>query len=83
MLLQLQESAFIGSHKVPYRPGKEFDFEADSDEAQIDIDLVMPPHRLRNQPEQHRSSMRLRTDAEIMRAKVVSLVSFFAQSGPV
>ena len=72
---QLQEAAFTGPHKVPYRPGREFDFEADSDEAQLDIDLVMPPHRPRNQPENHRSSMRLRTDAEIMRTKVVSLVS--------
>lgn len=60
-----------GPHKVSYRPGKKWDFEGCTDNAPIDLDLVMPPHRPRLQPENHRTGMFLSSESGPVRAKVV------------
>lgn len=66
----LQEDTLTGPHKITYRPGKKWDFEGCTDSASIDIDLVMPPHRPRLQPENHRTGMFLSSEAGAVRAKV-------------
>lgn len=66
----LQEDLFTGSHKVSYRPRAQWDFEAVAEAAPIDIDLIMPPHRPRLQPENYRTNMLLSSAAGSLRAKV-------------
>jgi len=54
-----------GTHKVHYQPHQQWDFIADADERPIDVSLVLPHYRARNQPTGHRMSMYIHSAAEI------------------
>ncbi|KAL5490552.1 hypothetical protein ACEPAI_5385 [Sanghuangporus weigelae] len=69
-MISLQEDPLIGPHKISYRPGQTWDFEGCTGNAPIDIDLVMPPHRPRMQPENHRTSLFLSSETGPIRAKI-------------
>jgi hypothetical protein len=54
-----------GTHKVHYRPQQPWDFITDADEHPVDLSLVLPHYRARNQPTEHRMSMFVHGRAEI------------------
>ncbi|KAI5119093.1 hypothetical protein M0805_004864 [Coniferiporia weirii] len=64
------EDPLVGTHKVSYRPGKEWDFKGCTENAPIDLSLAMPPHRPRLQPENHRTGMFLSSETGPIRVKV-------------
>jgi hypothetical protein len=59
------ESHGAGTHKVHYQPQQQWDFIADTDERPVDVSLVLPHYRARNQPTGHRMSMYIHSRAEI------------------
>jgi hypothetical protein len=59
------ESHGAGTHKVHYQPQQQWDFIADADERPVDVSLVLPHYRARNQPTGHRMSMYIHSRAEI------------------
>jgi len=65
-----QEQPLEGTHKISYRPGEDFDFEASTEHAPIDVDLAMPPHRPKQQPEHHRTGMFLSSESGPISARV-------------
>ncbi|KAH9955632.1 hypothetical protein BC827DRAFT_1261994 [Russula dissimulans] len=54
-----------GTHKVHYQPHSQWDFVADEDERPVDLSLVLPHYRARNQPTGHRMSMFVHSRGEI------------------
>jgi hypothetical protein len=54
-----------GTHKVHYQPQHQWDFFADADEHPVDLSLVLPHYRARNQPPAHRMSMFVHSRGEI------------------
>ncbi|KAH9999099.1 hypothetical protein BJV77DRAFT_1064570 [Russula vinacea] len=54
-----------GTHKVHYQPQQQWDFVADVDEHPVDLSLVLPHYRARNQPTGHRMSMFVHSRNEI------------------
>lgn len=73
IIVQSNEEPLTGTQKIPYRPGEDWDYDAFTESAPIDVSLAMPPHRPRHQPEHHRTSMLLSSESGPIRAKVVSL----------
>ncbi|KAF8162870.1 hypothetical protein B0H34DRAFT_856487 [Crassisporium funariophilum] len=59
-----------GTHKVKYRAESDWDFHLDSREMSIDISLILPHYRARNQPIEHRMSMLLANDNAPIKLKV-------------
>ncbi|KAI0261058.1 hypothetical protein BC834DRAFT_973005 [Gloeopeniophorella convolvens] len=57
-----------GTHKVHYQPQQQWDFIADADEHPIDLSLMLPHYRARNQPTEHRMSMFIQSRSEIKTA---------------
>ena len=62
-----------GTHKVHYQPQQQWDFVTDADENPVDLSLVLPHYRARNQPAGHRMSMFVHGRGEI-KTMVVSTV---------
>lgn len=66
-----------GSHRVHYRGAGQhnlYDFALDTERSPIDISLVLPHYRARNQPLDHRLGMFVGNDsAEPIKVKVVSV----------
>jgi len=58
-------SHHTGTHKVHYQPHSQWDFVADADERPVDLSLVLPHYRARNQPTGHRMSMFVHSRGEI------------------
>lgn len=67
----------VGSHRVKYRGAGEhsaWDFTLETDHRPIDVSLVLPHYRARNQPLDHRLSMYVGNDnADSIKVKVVSI----------
>jgi hypothetical protein len=68
----LQNDKPIGTRKVKYTAGSEWDFAVETTHQPIDLSLVLPHYRARHQPIDHRMSMFLGSDTAPIRAKVVS-----------
>ena len=62
----------IGTRKVKYTAGSEWDLAVETTQQPIDLLLVLPHYRARHQPVNHRMSMFLGSDSAPIRAKVVS-----------
>ena len=58
-------SVCTGTHKVHYQPQQQWDFIAEADEQPVDLSLVLPHYRARNQPTGHRMSMFIHSRGEI------------------
>jgi hypothetical protein len=58
-------SLCTGTHKVHYQPQQQWDFISDTDEHPVDVSLVLPHYRARNQPTGHRMSMYIHGRGEI------------------
>ena len=63
----------LGSHKVKYNPHSEWDFHLDTTSESIDLSLVLPHYRARNQPVHHRLNLFVGQDAGSLKLKVVRL----------
>ncbi|KAJ6582844.1 hypothetical protein B0H10DRAFT_1926425 [Mycena sp. CBHHK59/15] len=62
--------ARAGSHKVRYLAGEDWDFHLDVAHAPVDLSLVLPHYRARNQPIEHRMSMFVGNESYPMKLKV-------------
>ncbi|KAI9508692.1 hypothetical protein F5148DRAFT_1275628 [Russula earlei] len=60
-----QSIVHTGTHKVHYQPHQQWDFVADADELPVDLSLVLPHYRARNQPTGHRMGMLVHSRGEI------------------
>lgn len=70
-LPQYEKSA-CGTRKVKYTPSAEWDLAVETRQRSIDLTLVLPHYRARNQPIDHRMAMLLASDAAPIKAKIVS-----------
>ncbi|KAJ7168295.1 hypothetical protein C8R43DRAFT_1085695 [Mycena crocata] len=59
-----------GSHKVKYLAGENWDFYLDIAHKPVDLSLVLPHYRARNQPIEHRMSMFVGSESYPMKLKV-------------
>lgn len=62
-----------GVHKIRYNANSEWDFQLDVSRTPVDLSLVLPHYRARNQPLQHRMSVFLGNDSAPIKAKIVSI----------
>ncbi|TFK34816.1 hypothetical protein BDQ12DRAFT_612639 [Crucibulum laeve] len=70
-MFQLCRNSTYGSHKVKYQgDSPDWDFCLDIGNKPIDLSLVMPHYRARNQPIDHRMSMFVASDAAPIKLKV-------------
>ena len=60
-----------GSHKVKYQPDSDWDFQLVGGQLPIDLNLLLPHYRARNQPVDHRMSMFVANDSAPIKLKVV------------
>jgi hypothetical protein len=67
-------NASTGTHKVHYQPQQQWDFIADAEELPVDLSLVLPHYRARNQPTGHRMSMFVHSRGEI-KSMIVSTIN--------
>jgi len=58
-----------GAHLVKYQPQEEWDFSLETAFQPIDISLVLPHYRARNQPLDHRMNMFIAGDSEPIKVK--------------
>jgi hypothetical protein len=74
----------IGTRKVKYTAGSEWDFVVEATQEPIDLSLVLPHYRARHQPIDHRMTMFLGSETAPIRAKIVSslapIISLIPQS---
>ncbi|KIY66047.1 hypothetical protein CYLTODRAFT_423772 [Cylindrobasidium torrendii FP15055 ss-10] len=54
-----------GIHKVKYHPGHAWDFALDTAQAPVDVTLVLPHYRARNQPLGHRLALFVGNDSGV------------------
>ncbi|PPQ67660.1 hypothetical protein CVT25_012688, partial [Psilocybe cyanescens] len=59
-----------GTHKVKYHCDSDWDFHVDSGKTPLDLSLILPHYRARNQPVEHRMSMLVSNDNEPIKLKV-------------
>jgi len=59
-----------GTHKVKYHPEDEWDFVVDTIHEPVDLSLILPHYRARNQPVNHRMSMSIGSESGPMKVKV-------------
>ncbi|KAJ7771615.1 hypothetical protein B0H16DRAFT_189913 [Mycena metata] len=59
-----------GVHKVKYLPGENWDFHVDIAHKPVDLSLVLPHYRARNQPIDHRMSIFLGNETHPVKVKV-------------
>ncbi|KAG5728299.1 hypothetical protein E4T56_gene19220 [Termitomyces sp. T112] len=59
-----------GKHKVKYQPHEEWDFLLDTPNQPIDLSLVLPHYRARNQPIDHRMGMFIGSNSAPIKVKV-------------
>jgi len=59
-----------GKQKVKYHGESEWDFQADGVHQPLDLDLILPHYRARNQPIDHRMSMFVANDHQPIKLKV-------------
>lgn len=60
-----------GSHKVKYLADENWDFYLDTTHKPVDLSLVLPHYRARNQPIEHRMSMFVGNESYPIKLKVV------------
>ena len=68
--LQLK-SISQGSHKVKYQADSDWDFQLVGGQLPIDLSLILPHYRARNQPVDHRMAMFVANDSAPIKLKVV------------
>ncbi|KAG6808496.1 hypothetical protein H0H92_003958 [Tricholoma furcatifolium] len=61
---------YRGTHKVKYTPHEEWDFVLDDSAHPIDLALVLPHYRARNQPIDHRMGMFIGSESAPIKVKV-------------
>lgn len=61
-----------GVHKVKYHPGHSWDFALDTAQVPVDVTLVLPHYRARNQPLGHRLALFVGNDSGV-KVKLVRL----------
>ncbi|KAF4578473.1 hypothetical protein EYR40_001379 [Pleurotus pulmonarius] len=66
----LRELPASGTYKVKYNPDQDWDFHLDTAQSPVDVELVLPHYRARNQPVDHRMSMMVSNDAGSLKVKV-------------
>jgi len=59
-----------GTQKVKYQGGEDWDFHVDGGKLPLDLSLILPHYRARNQPVEHRMSMFVANDNEPIKLKV-------------
>jgi len=59
-----------GSHKVKYHAGSDWDFQLVGGQLPIDLNLILPHYRARNQPVDHRMSLFVANDSAPIKLKV-------------
>jgi hypothetical protein len=81
---EFNKSSCFGTHKVHYRSGEMWDFTAgvsstssSSAGQPIDLTLVMPHYRARNQPIEHKMSALLEAVDAPIKAKIVCCFLWF------
>ncbi|KAG5647198.1 hypothetical protein DXG03_001157 [Asterophora parasitica] len=67
---QVDPPSAHGTHKVKYQPDEEWDLQLDLPNQPIDVSLVLPHYRARNQPVDHRMSMYIGSDTSPIKVKV-------------
>ena len=68
----MQSTVSAGLHKVKYRgTGDDWDMAIESEKA-VDVSLVLPQHRARTQPLDHRMNMHVASEGDI-KVRVVSI----------
>lgn len=72
MIPLLQHEKPVGTRKVKYTAGSEWDFAVETSHQPIDLSLVLPHYRARQQPVHHRMGMFVGSDTAPIRVKVVS-----------
>jgi len=71
----LPSSVTCGTHKVKYHAPRTWDFHLDADREPIDLALVLPHYRARNQPVDERITMHVGTDTGPIKLKVCRHIS--------
>ncbi|KJA20284.1 hypothetical protein HYPSUDRAFT_167290 [Hypholoma sublateritium FD-334 SS-4] len=66
----LNQLSTRGTQKVKYNGESDWDFHLDAGQKAIDLSLIMPHYRARNQPVEHRMSMSIANDAAPIKLKV-------------
>ncbi|KAG6868283.1 hypothetical protein C0993_005568 [Termitomyces sp. T159_Od127] len=69
-LLIQPDSLCRGRHKVKYQPREEWDFLLATPHKSIDLSLVLPHYRARNQPIDHRMGLFIANDSAPIKVKV-------------
>ncbi|PBK83705.1 hypothetical protein ARMGADRAFT_1018924 [Armillaria gallica] len=64
------QTATTGSHKVRYHADEDWDFHLDVSSTPVDLSLVLPHYRARNQPLDHRMNMFVGNDSGHMKLKI-------------
>ncbi|KAH9484087.1 hypothetical protein JR316_0003567 [Psilocybe cubensis] len=59
-----------GTHKVKYHGDSDWDFHVESAKSPLDLSLILPHYRARNQPVEHRMSMLVTNDSAPIKLKV-------------
>lgn len=67
---------------MKYQPGDDWDLHLDIAYKSIDVTLVLPHYRARNQPIDHRMNMFIGNESAPVRVKVVSFLSLPKVLGP-
>ncbi|KAF7970660.1 hypothetical protein HWV62_44981 [Athelia sp. TMB] len=65
-----QQEKPTGTRKVKYTPSAEWDFAVETRHQPIELSLVLPHYRARNQPINHRMAMCLGSESAPIKAKV-------------
>ncbi|EPQ58559.1 hypothetical protein GLOTRDRAFT_137243 [Gloeophyllum trabeum ATCC 11539] len=60
----------MGTQRVHFQGGKDYDFALESEDSPIDLSLILPHYRARNQPLDHRMSMYIGSDSGPIKVKV-------------
>ncbi|TFK72143.1 hypothetical protein BDN72DRAFT_836523 [Pluteus cervinus] len=66
----LPATVTTGAHKVKYHPQDDWDFHLDADREPIDLSLVLPHYRARNQPIDERMTMFVGSDMGPIKVKI-------------
>ncbi|KAF9484882.1 hypothetical protein BDN70DRAFT_848791 [Pholiota conissans] len=66
----LNQLSALGTQKVKYHEDSDWDFHLDAAQKAIDLSLILPHYRARNQPVDHRMTMFVGNDASPIKLKV-------------
>ncbi|KAF8810104.1 hypothetical protein BYT27DRAFT_7162215 [Phlegmacium glaucopus] len=66
----IERSSTRGSHKVKYNAYSDWDFQLVGGQLPIDLNLILPHYRARNQPVEHRMTMFVANDSAPIKLKI-------------